>query len=157
MQAVLRALIVRQIEHLDADAVGCDHGADLLDGGLIGAVRTPDGQRGVVEPEHVAAISGRIPGEPTHEWHAEFHELTGQQWRLPRAHGLGTLELDHARGHDEGGVVGEDRVGHVVDRVEHLHLRAERSEQRDEVCVLPGEEIEIERLRPVGCDVVAPR
>ncbi len=136
---------------------GCEQRRQLLGGGPVGPIGLTDGQRVVVEPEEVAAIAGRRRGEPPHERHAQVLELGSEKRRLPDACGLGPAQLDDARRHDEGRVVDEARVGHVLDRLEDLDEAAEPLEQGREPGVLLLEQVEVEGLCPVRLRVVAAR
>ena len=154
MQAVLRAHVVRHVEALHRDTDRREDGGQLVDGRLVGAVRTTDGERRRIEPEHVTAVGRGRCREPSDDRHAPLLKLGCEQGRLTHAHLLGAAKLDDTSGHHECRVVREDRVGHVVLGRQHLDTAAQSLEQRDEVGVLTGQQVEVEGLSPVSNLVV---
>ena len=127
-----------QVEGLDAHR-RFEHRAQLLDGGVVRAIRTSDRQCVLVEPEHVPAVGDRITGESAHARDPQILQFTGHQWWFPGPHGLAAPELDEAVADDEARVVGEDRIGHVIHRIELDHLAFQAAQDVDESSVLFGE------------------
>ena len=154
MQAVLRAKVVHEVECLDRHAFVREYRSQLVDGRLIGPVTPSYGQRGFVQPQHVAAVGSRRCGESGNGGDPEVGELGGKEWRFACPHLFGPTELQDTATGDKRWVIHEAGVTHVVGGRESLNRAAKGLKQGHECCMLVLKQVKVQRLRPVRHRVI---
>ena len=158
VEELVRATGVRKVEALDDRSLLREDCRELHVRGRVRPVAPRDGERGLVEPEHVPSVGDRVLRQCSHAGDAEVGERRGEARRLLASGRLRHPELDEPGSRDEHWVVGEAGVHEPVRRLDDGDLDAEAREELRERGVVAPELLEIGSSAPArACEVSARR